>query len=217
MDSIADIETYLTAMDLPDRALKIVDIGAHSGKFTSEIKKRFPCVSFMFEPSPKQFEKLVTDFPADFVFSYGVSDKKKKSGFVCYGGTLSQLDRVTDNATVQAENTLIEIQMVSLDSIHSSILASNHIDILKIDTEGQELNVLKGAHQLLTNKAISYIFFEVGGTYTDLGYRVGDVIRLLNSYGYSVYDFVEGKPVKLTPDFDDHSLRDLFATYLPCS
>lgn len=212
MDSILNIDIYLSAMTLPDRLLKVVDIGAHSGKFTTEVRKRFPCVSFMFEPSPKQFEKLVIDFPSDFVFNYGVSDKRKKSGFVCYGGTLSQLDRVTDSKILDEENTLIEIDMVSLDSIHHSILANNHIDILKIDTEGQELNVLKGAKKMLTEKAISNIIFEVGGTYTDLGYTVGEVIALLNSHGYKVYDFNESVKVELTPEFNDYSLRDLFAT-----
>lgn len=209
MDSIADIDTYLAAMTLPDRILKIVDIGAHSGAFTKEIRKRFPCVSFMFEPSPKQFEKLVTDFPYDYVWNYGVSDRAKKSGFVCYGGTLSQLDRVTESVIVHPDNRLIEIDMVSLDSIQEYL--PKRIDILKIDTEGQELNVLKGANQFLSGKAISNIIFEVGGTYTDLGYTVGEVIALLNSHEYKVYDFNENGKVELTPDFNDYSLRDLFA------
>lgn len=207
MDSIADIDQFLSLMKLPERPLKIVDVGAHSGKFTKAVRDRHQCVSFMFEPSPVQFENLVTNFPDDFVFNYGISDHHRISGFVCYGGDLSQLDRVTECRVLEYPNKLIEITIVSLNEIHHSILANNHIDILKIDTEGQELNALKGASELLKNKAIDNIIFEVGGTFLDLGYRVGDVIAYLNSFGYDVYD----GNTKHDIYYDKHHLHDLFA------
>lgn len=207
MDSIQDIDTFLSAMDLPDRILKIVDVGAHSGKFTKAVRDRHKCISFMFEPSPVQFENLVTNFPNDFVFNYGISDHHRVSGFVCYGNDLSQLDRVTDSKILEYPNKLIEITIVSINEIHHSILANNHIDILKIDTEGQELNVLKGASDLLKKKAISNIIFEVGGTFLDLGYRVGDVIEYLNSFGYKVFDGA----TELDSNYNKHHLHDLFA------
>lgn len=216
MDIIADIDTYLSVMEFNIlRPIKILDIGAHNGKFTEAFKKRFSCTSFMFEPSTEQFENLVTNFPSDFVFNYGVSNEKKKAKFVLYGGDkgMSQINRLTESESVHELNALTEIQLVSLDSIHHSILNNLIFDVCKIDTEGQEFNVLKGAEKMLANKDLKYIIFEVGSTYTDLGYTVGDVISLLNSYGYSVYDFVEGKPIKLTPEFNDYSLRDLFATF----
>lgn len=213
MDSISDIDTFLSVMDFGHtNPLKIIDIGAHSGKFTQAVKDRYPAAkSFMFEPNPERFEYLVTNFPDDFVFSYGVANERKKSKFVCYGFDLSQLNRVTASEQVENGNALIEIQLVSLDGIHHSILNNLNIDICKIDTEGQELNVLKGAHEMLSKKAISYIIFECGSTYTSLGYKVGDVIALLNQYGYDVYN---GKH-KLTPDFNDYSLADYLATYKP--
>lgn len=214
MDSIADIDTYLSVMEFTS-PIKILDIGAHEGKFTEAFKKRFPCTSFMFEPSPEQFENLVTNFPADFVFNYGVSNEKRKAKFVLYGGGsgISQLNRITESVHVDPLNSLVEIQLVSLDSIHHSILNNLAFDVCKIDTEGQELNVLRGAAKMLANKDLKYIIFEVGSTYTALGYTVGEVIAYLNSFGYNVYDFVNGKPVRLSPDFNDYSLRDLFATY----
>lgn len=215
MDSIQDIDLFLSVMDFRhDRPLKIVDIGAHSGKFTQAVKQRFPTVkSFMFEPSPERFEFISENFKDDYVFNYGISDTLKKSPFVLYGGDLSQLNRVTDAKEVDPQNQLIEIQMISLDRLHESVFNKMDIDICKIDTEGQELNVVRGAKEMLTNRAIQYIIFEVGGTYEALGYTFADVIKLFDSFSYHVYRFHEGRPVRLPLDYQNTDLCDYLATY----
>lgn len=215
MDSIQDIDLFLSVMDFGhDRPLKIVDIGAHEGRFTAAIKQRYPTAkSFMFEPSPEQFETLVTKFPDDFVFNYGISDTFKKSKFVLYGDGLSQLNRATQAVEVDPINTLIEVQMISLDRLHGSVFNGMNIDICKIDTEGQELNVFKGAIEMLKNKAVQYCIFECGGTWEDLGVKFTDVNELLYEYGYHIYQFKNGKPVKVPADFSDYSLCDYLATY----
>ncbi len=57
------------------------------------------------------------------------------------------------------------------------------IDILKIDTEGFELNVLKGLK--LNNKKVKFIYFE--HHYDDMikkNYKFADINKILNDYGF---------------------------------
>ena len=73
-----------------------------------------------------------------------------------------------------------EIQTTTLDSL----LASNpdlHIDLLKIDVEGHELAVFRGAAKLLGGRHIKHIVFEEYATYPS------PVQDLLMSHGYRIY------------------------------
>ena len=58
------------------------------------------------------------------------------------------------------------------------------IDYLKIDTEGAELLILKGATQSLIDKKINCIQVEYGGTFEDVGFTVSDLIDYLGQYQY---------------------------------
>ena len=80
----------------------------------------------------------------------------------------------------------IEISTDSLDHFCTTHQI-NHIDYLKIDTEGAELDVLQGATQLLTNSQIDYIQFEYGGTYPDAGITLKAVYEYLTQYNYQIY------------------------------
>lgn len=58
------------------------------------------------------------------------------------------------------------------------------IDYLKIDTEGAELMVLKGAEQLMKSGLVRFIQLEHGGTYQDAGYTIEDVRSFLSNQNY---------------------------------
>ena len=73
-----------------------------------------------------------------------------------------------------------------------------HIDFLKIDTEGSELGVLLGAHNLLTNKQIEIIQFEYGGTYPDAGITLKEVYNLLEKNGYRVFRIIPNGLIQIS-------------------
>lgn len=64
-------------------------------------------------------------------------------------------------------------------SLQNYVIDNNikHIDFIKIDTEGFEFDVLKGAGSFIHN--ITHIQFEYGGTYPDRGVKLADVYDLL--------------------------------------
>jgi len=60
------------------------------------------------------------------------------------------------------------------------------IDYLKIDTEGAELDVLKGSAKMMSERKINYIQFEFGGCAIEAGYGAEDIQNYLKKYGYFV-------------------------------
>jgi FkbM family methyltransferase len=64
----------------------------------------------------------------------------------------------TINVTTYTMDQLVKsLESPSLHEIHPD----DHILILKIDTEGHDLYVIKGSNNLLANKRISFVLFEV--------------------------------------------------------
>lgn len=61
------------------------------------------------------------------------------------------------------------------------------IDLLKLDVEGHELDVLKGAKHMLAQGQIKRIHFEYGGTYIDARILLKNFFDLLLPLGYRCY------------------------------
>lgn len=68
----------------------------------------------------------------------------------------------------------------------------NFIDILKIDTQGYELEVLKGAENLISNNGIGLVYLEVlfSKLYEDSP-SMGDLYNFLTENGYNLFSIYQ--------------------------
>ena len=79
----------------------------------------------------------------------------------------------------------INVQTQTLDSFCLDKKIEN-IDVLKIDTEGNELNVLKGAKRLLSENKINLIYTEISETKKKFLEKEKSIINFLNSYNFEL-------------------------------
>lgn len=87
----------------------------------------------------------------------------------------------------------------------------NQIDIIKVDVEGFENEVLKGASSMLTDKKIKYIIFEHSKLLMEKQGRSPDqVFSTLASHGYKVFT-LEGTELQ-REDMFNLGQEDLYAT-----
>ena len=81
------------------------------------------------------------------------------------------------------------IYQVSLTSLDKWTLKNNlkHIDFLKIDAEGEELNILKGSSSLLDKQSIDLILFEYSTAWLCSGKLLKEVCIFLKIKPYKIY------------------------------
>jgi FkbM family methyltransferase len=69
------------------------------------------------------------------------------------------------------------------------------IDLLKVDVEGAEYQVLKGAHRMMREQRIRCVIFEFGQTTYDMGNDPSKLAQLISSSGYKLRNLIKGAPV----------------------
>lgn len=69
------------------------------------------------------------------------------------------------------------------------------IDLLKIDVEGAEFQVMKGARKMLESQMIDCLTFEFGQTTFDMGNLPEDIERFLAAMNYKIRNIVAGDEV----------------------
>lgn len=211
------------------------DLGARNGIFELSSLAPF-VKAYGFEPNPEEYKKLVTGntdlmrtsiyktftpaYNSIDYFDVALSDYRGESDFFVTKGRgacslhapdLKNISRFHHSLTRKPRLPIFQIEeknkvkVDTLDNIVSSINIER-IDYLKLDTQGSELQILKGAHHLLDNFKISIIKCEVlfQRMYENQG-AFSDIDSMLRESGFMFLDIVfsdEHKLVKTKADFN---------------
>lgn len=186
----------------------VFDVGANKGDWTHcVLEHTVPAQIYAFEPLPmiaQEFTKNVTDERVQLL-ELALSNKKIDSYFFYYqyeNGVLSSLykrNRVEKLFGLSADEICVKTTTLNEFCRDRAI---ERINFLKIDTEGSELDILKGASDLLKEQKIDYIQFEYGQTYTDSRTTLKEIVRFLISFGYSIFKIHQNGIVHIKAWFD---------------
>jgi FkbM family methyltransferase len=162
MDPISDIKSILENYKIET----IIDVGANTGQSALRLIKQLPdAVIHCIEPSFETFQILINTLSNNRnVFSYQIALGEKNGAHeLFYGGNDSSMYTLVnsniDKQLDRGEANKIKIQMLDTFCDKNDI---KHVNFLKIDTEGYDLNVLKGAGSLYSKNAIDFIEVEAG-------------------------------------------------------
>lgn len=138
-----------------------IDVGCHKGEILDSILKFAPeGVHYAFEPIPNLYEKLVAKYNGKAtILPFALSDKAGKSSFqyVKNAPAYSGIKKRKYGVEVP-EIEEITVEMKPLDEV---IPENVRIDFIKIDVEGGEFAVLKGAKKTIVNHS-PIVIFESG-------------------------------------------------------
>lgn len=173
-----------------------IDVGAHVGRHSMEMLR---CVSpggrvMMFEPLPDLFSALSARIAEDASLSsigevhpFALSDTTGATEFcvaVDAPGFSGMRERKYD---VPTRVQRISVDMRRLDDVVNSM---RRVDFIKIDTEGAEWHVLKGAMATIERHR-PVITFEFGAnSYQAFDVDPFDVHRALSARNYAVLDIL---------------------------
>ncbi len=166
-------------------ALNLFDVGANKGQYAQLAHTIMgeQCTIFAFEPSSKAFEYLAQqNFPIK-AFHLGVGSSKHTAQ-VYYDQEGSVRASMYPNSYSHTNTHLDKSQSIQLTTIDSFCMENQiaKIDFLKIDVEGHEIEVLKGASEMLEKGAIKYIQFEFGNIAVESRIFLKDFFIILTDY-----------------------------------
>ncbi len=143
----------------------VFDVGANMGDTSQDALKTFPDAQvFAFEPHPDTFGSLTQRITQKNFHPHrlALSNSAGESLLYTYEGESVLNSLVPDTRYTQRfdrKAQSINIEKSTIDYFCKSN-AIKTIDILKIDTEGNDFNVILGAERMLRENAIGFIYFE---------------------------------------------------------
>ena len=203
----SEILKYLKKKD------KIVfDIGCFRGNFTknfikNEQKLGIKSIFFLFDPNPtvKDYLRPLLENEKIKYFNLALDNSNSQKKF--YLNKFFEASGSSLNTTLRDDKkwkstrkifmqiiqpfkkigdfSEINVQTQTLDNFCLNKKIEN-IDVLKIDVEGNELNVLEGAKRLLSENKINIIYTEISETKKKFIEKEKNVIDLLNSYNFEL-------------------------------
>jgi FkbM family methyltransferase len=181
----------------------IFDVGANVGHFSlffSDIAER----TYAFEPTPKTFSVLRDNFAINGdkkleMYQCALSDHDGIVIFLDQGG-LNTTNRVTETPS----RCTVEVQSMRLDTFCRDKNITK-IDLLKMDVEGHEFEVLKGAVYVLKDIIPEFVLFELLSME-----RLSIFEKFFNEFGYVIYAVRNGVVVNGIKNF--YNKDNLFAS-----
>jgi FkbM family methyltransferase len=193
------------------------DIGAFHGIWGEGIMLENPdAIVHFFEPNPTNFEALkknIGDREGAHFYGQAISDKEGTLEFLVDGPTSnSREDIVTNDART------ITVKCSTIDPFFKN---NEYVDIVKIDTEGHELHVLRTLLPYVKEKRVGALVTEFSPFWygsdpeevynaTDLLYDYFDVYK----YCYALSRHGEVFTVQITPENLDEFIYDKFVRHI---
>lgn len=181
-DFIGEVKSRLPLLNVKT----VFDVGANIGITALEYSDRFRTAQvYAFEPGSDNFRRMTSNLvgkPEIRRYQLGFGDSQRIATLFMDPAHPS-MARLVEKPDSNSEN-------VNIDTIDHfcAVNQISDIAILKIDTEGHEIQVLTGANRMLCSGSISVIKAEVAAD-PDSNYHTSffSIFEFLNPFGYRLF------------------------------
>jgi FkbM family methyltransferase len=185
---------------IPSENWVVFDIGAHVGVYALWVSKKLGDGGFVvaFEPNPLVFRWLVSNIELNKVrnikaLPYALGDEVTNSILYMANGNVGASSLIKNLITKSGLSIVssFKVPVLTLDYVtqkSATIIGRfiDHIDLVKIDVEGYEMKVLRGAEIILNRDLIERFVIEVHTEHVS----TKELIKFLREYGYILDEIV---------------------------
>jgi FkbM family methyltransferase len=181
----------------------VFDVGANCGMWSREVVSVNPQVTLHgFEPDVSAYEVLCDGrWPTTVRFTNtAVGSERTTQQFHVFGS-----GNVHNSLYPNADHRTLAKREVAVETLDDYCRDNNIqlIDYLKIDVEGNELAVLRGAARLLREHQIRLVQLEYGDKWVDSRSLLKDLYEQSERFGYHLFKLVPyGKLIPMPPRYD---------------
>lgn len=178
----------------------IFDIGANIGQTVDFYQNIYPNAKILgFEPIPKTYAKLEAHCSEKSnvnCYNFAFGEKAETMKIKVVKDETSVLNSLNDDfqSNLSSDSESYEEVEIKVDTLDDFVKREGiqQIDLLKIDTEGYEVPVLKGASNLLGSGKVSAIICEAGFMRSNTrNTYFGDINDILEAHGYALFGMYE--------------------------
>lgn len=179
--------------ELVGNNLVFFDIGANLGQTIKKMANHYPGAKiYAFEPSKNCFESLKVNFKNNNLslhnLAIGSSCGQLEFNEYSWSALNSLLKRAYGSAEI-LETYLVEVFTIDEFCKNNAV---SHINLLKTDTEGYELNVLKGASEMMRQNKIQFVYVEIFFNENYIGQSsFGDIYNFLLENRFELVRFYD--------------------------
>ena len=183
-----------------------IDIGANVGHYSLLAAGICDGDVMAFEPVPLTFTKLNRNIDLNNLnekiktFNIGIADKNTFLNFTINRDAMNSVALENDSEVVSTEVKRLD-----------DILHDKNPTFLKIDVEGFEYFVLKGAKNVLANESLKFIIIELNFSTSKFGHTNQEIFELLidNDFIPIRYD-VENKTINVVCSYNKDTFNTIF-------
>jgi FkbM family methyltransferase len=165
-----------------------VDVGANVGNWAEMVWARQPAArGLLFEPAESALKLLSNRFGRDeraTIVAAAAGAQEGTADFFEDAGAGETSSLFSGHAPRGAMRR--QIRVVTLDAACREH-GIDRIDLLKIDAEGYDFHVLRGAEGLLTQQRVGVVQFEYNQPWASAGGTLGAAHEFLHKCGYRVF------------------------------
>jgi FkbM family methyltransferase len=185
-----------------------LDIGASKGEYTDILIKEFPNSQiYVFEPQKSLFNFLKKKYSKNSnikLFNIAIS-KQNNTGILNTRFNGDALGSLYFRKFLKKD--LVKKEIVKCFRLDKVLDKNQIIDFCKIDTEGNEMNVLNGIGKLIHNFKIIQV--EFGGTWIDSRFFYRDLYEFFACKNFSLHRMSPNKLIKI----ENYDEKDEYFTF----
>lgn len=188
-----DVEKVLRRLRDVYNEVIVFDIGANTGQTVHYLNGfGLPITIHAFEPSTSTFELLTEEtknIQRLILNNVGLGAKSESQLF--YHNAQSDISSFL-KPTDQLWGKVVKEELIQITTLDAYVRKTqiDRIHYLKIDTQGFDLEVLKGAENLLTNKKIDVIQMEITmETFYESQPKMYEILRFLDDFNFQLIAF----------------------------
>jgi FkbM family methyltransferase len=160
LDLYVDLKHYYADIGIAT----IVDVGANVGQSALYFNSHYPQAKiYSFEPIEETYKKLIETTSGSKniqCYPYALSNMPGKIKINLQKDSQTNSLRHKSNNSNKEGGSVQEVMLSTLD-LMAEELKWKSIDFLKVDAEGHDLDVIKGAEGLIAENAVKFILAEV--------------------------------------------------------